>query len=513
MLVPVNLKLRWFAIYAGFGLLLSVVITAILTQAATRQIQQQVGVSLANVAEQVAHQLERGMVERLRDLQTAAQLMPTPDSEASNVRLERLVAALYNSYSDYAWIGITDRSGKVLISSENILEGADVSARPWFQGALQQPYFIGDVHGALLLEKILNPNGDEPLRFVDISLPLKDAEGTIWGVFGSHLNWQWAEGVEQNALRSLESLPGTDILLVSSENQIILGPDTLKGQALQTPVADEVREKGWGLQEWRDGAEYLIGYAQVRSSANYQGPQWQVMVREPIALALQPITELRWQAAWIGLAVALTFAGIGWISAGHIARPFANLSSKLEREVRERTDELRASNEKLRQLATTDSLTGLLNRRALFERAEQLQQQALRHGQPLAVVMLDLDHFKQVNDRYGHAAGDDVLVELANDLRAQLREVDLGARTGGEEFTLVLDGSTAEQAKKVVERLATTFKAHRFTSGDDEFQVTLSAGVVLWEPEQSFDKAVDHADKRLYQAKEKGRDCVVAASD
>ncbi len=513
MLVPVNLKLRWFAIYAGFGLLLSALITAILTQAATRQIQQQVGVSLANVAEQVAHQLERGMVERLRDMQTAAQLMPPPTADTTSVKQERLVAALFSSYGDYAWIGITDRSGRVMISSENVLEGADVSARPWFKGALEQPYFIGDVHGALLLEKILNPDGQEPLRFVDISLPLKDAEGNIWGVFGSHLNWQWAEAVEQNAMRSLESLPGTDILLVSSENQIILGPDALKGQALQTNLANEVRRRGWGIQTWQDGSEFLLGYAQVRRSEDYEGPQWQVLVREPIELALRPVTELRWQAVWIGIAVALTFAGIGWISAGRIARPFANLSGKLEREVRERTEELRASNEKLKQLATTDSLTGLLNRRALFERAEHLHRQAARHGQPLAVVMLDLDHFKQVNDRYGHATGDDVLVALAEDLRAQLRDVDLGARTGGEEFTLVLDGSTAEQAKKVVERIAATLAAHSFSSGDGEFNVTLSAGVVAWEQGQSFDKAVDHADKLLYRAKEKGRNCVVAASD
>jgi len=513
MLVPVNLKLRWFAIYAGFGLLLSALITAILTQAATRQIQQQVGISLANVAEQVTHQLERGMVERLRDLQTAAQLMPMPDSDEATERLESIIDALYTNYSDYAWVGITDRNGKVLFSSDGILEGADVSTRTWFQGALQAPYFVGDVHGALLLEKILNPDGAEPLRFVDISLPLKDAQGNIWGVFGSHLNWQWAEGVEQNAMRRLESLPGTDILLVSSENQIILGPDSLEGTAFQTQVPDNVQEQGWGIQQWHDGAEYLLGYAKVRSREDYDGPQWQVIVREPIELALQPVTELRWQAAWIGIAVALTFAGIGWISAGRIARPFADLNSRLEREVKERTEELRASNEKLRELATTDSLTGLLNRRALFERAEKLQRQAQRHGQQLAVVMIDLDYFKQVNDRHGHAAGDDVLIELANDLHEQLREVDLAARSGGEEFTLVLDGSNVEQAKQVVERLAATFKAHVFKSGDEEFRVTLSAGVVAWQQGQRFDKAVDHADKLLYRAKEKGRDCVVAASD
>lgn len=513
MLVPVNLKLRWFAIYAGFGLLLSLAVTAILTQTATGQMKQQVGQSLANVAEQVANQLRNDMVERLRDMQTAAQLMPSPNGTDATRSLEHFVEAIYRSHNDYAWIGITNRDGNVLVGSNNILEGADVSQRPWFQEALIHSYYIGDVHGALLLEKILNPDGEEPLRFVDIAVPLKDAKGNIWGVFGSHLNWRWAEAVKQDAMQSLEALPGNDLLLINTDRQIILGPDELNGKVLQTTFAAELLDRGWGLQTWGDGGEYLMGYAQVRSSEDYRGPQWQVIVREPIALALQPISELRWQATWIGLAVAFIFAGIGWVSAGRIARPFVNLSGKLEREVRQRTEELRASNEKLKQLATTDSLTGLLNRRALFERAQQLQQRAKRHRQELAIVVIDLDNFKQVNDRFGHAAGDEVLVSLAEDLNEHLREVDLGARTGGEEFTLVLDGCSVVQAKQAIKRISKAFKQRQFRHDAEVFAVTFSAGVVNWSLEQSFDKTVDHADKLLYQAKEKGRDFVVAASD
>jgi diguanylate cyclase (GGDEF)-like protein len=512
MLVPVNLRLRWFAIYAGFGLLLSVLITTMLTQAATQQIQKQVGANLANVAQQVVQQLEQGMSERLRDMQTAARLMEDPNTTPSAAGSEDLIEALYSSHEEYAWIGIADTAGHVIASSGNILEGADVGERPWFQGALQQTYFIGDVHGAVLLEKILNPNGDEPLRFVDISLPLTRSDGTIWGVFASHLDWRWAESVKAQAMQSLNVLPGEDLLVVSSKGQIILGPEQLRGQPLQTKLNSEVTSRGWGIQLWREGTEYLVGYAQVGGD-DYKGPQWQVIVREPIATALAPVQALRWRAAWIGLAVALLFAGIGWVSAGRIARPFVDLSGKLEREVAERTEELRASNEKLKRLARTDSLTGLLNRRALFEQAHQLQQSARRHEQKLAVVMIDLDQFKRVNDRYGHAAGDEVLEAFAEEVRAHLREVDVGARTGGEEFTLVLDGSHANQAKQAVERISQAFKQRQFGGGDETFNVTFSAGIVTWDLEQSFDKTVARADKRLYEAKEKGRDCVVAASD
>jgi len=500
-------------IYAGFGLLLSIIITAILTQAATRQIQQQVGLSLANVAQQVSYQLERGMIERLRDLQTAARLMSPPQNAQEQEQLANLVSEVFESYDAYAWIGATDADGRVLVSANDVLKGADVSARPWFEQALQQPYYIGDVHGALLLEKILNPGGNEPLRFVDVSVPLQTPDGQLWGVLGSHLNWQWAEQVERRAMASLQSLPGTDILLVSSENQILLGPDSLQEQPLATQLNPQVIARGWDVQEWIDGNQYLIGYAKIKSSSEYRGPEWQIIVRQPIELALHPVSELRWQAAWIGLAVALTFALIGWISAGRIARPFADLSGRLEQEVKERTEQLREKNQALKKLATTDSLTGLVNRRALFTQAEKLQAQAKRHGQALAVVMLDLDHFKQVNDSYGHAMGDEVLVALAEELRRQFRDTDICARTGGEEFTLILDGSSAADAAKKVEQLSAAFKGQPFTSDNEQFSVSLSAGVLAWDPQQSLDKALDAADKLLYQAKQKGRDCVVAASD
>ncbi|MGQ4277566.1 sensor domain-containing diguanylate cyclase [Pseudidiomarina sp. E22-M8] len=511
MLVPINLKLRWFWIYAGFGVLLSVIITAILTQAATRQIEQQVGNSLAHVAGQMTHQLEQGMFERLRDLQTAAQLIDAPQTALQEQRLERLVQALYSSYDNYAWLGITSADGEVLISSNNVLEGADVSARSWFQGAMQQPYFIGDVHGALLLERILNPEGDEPLRFVDVAVPLKRPDGSIWGVFGSHLNWEWVRELERLAKRGLLDLPNAEIIIVSSENEVLLGPALDGRDSVQLQLSDAVQQRGYGVQRWPDGEDYVVGFARTGEREAYRGPEWQVWVREPVSEAFALVQELRWQAVWIGLIVALCFAGIGWISAGRIARPFADLSSKLEQEVANRTEELRLTNQKLERLATTDSLTGLLNRRALINQAKQLRKRADRQGQDSAVVMIDLDNFKKVNDSYGHSVGDKVLQKVGKLAQRSVRDVDIAARTGGEEFTLVLDGSNEKNAKVVIERLAKQLRETSFNAEGSTFNVTLSAGVTLWRATESFEKVLNEADKLLYQAKEKGRDCVVAA--
>lgn len=511
MLVPVNLKLRWFAIYAGFGVLLSIIITTILTQAATRQIEHQVGTSLAHVAEQMTHQLEQGMFERLRDMQTAAELIDVPQTPVEEQRLERLIQALYSSYENYAWLGITSADGEVLMSSNNVLEGADVSGRPWFQGAMKQPYFIGDVHGALLLESILNPDGDEPLRFVDVAVPLKRPDGSIWGVFGSHLNWEWVRELERVARRGLLDLPNAEIIIVNSENQILLGPKPRNNDSVRIQLSETVQDRGYGVQPWPDGDDYMVGFSRTRERQNYRGPEWQVWVREPVSEAFQPVRELRWQAAWIGLVVALCFAGIGWVSAGRIARPYADLSEQLENEVAERTEELRQTNEKLQRLATTDPLTGLLNRRALIKQARQLRERADRQGQEIAVVMIDLDHFKRINDSYGHGAGDEVLKKLSALVKRLVRDVDIAARTGGEEFTLVLDGSNEKNAKAATERLAKQLRETTFNADEESFNVTLSAGVAIWPASEAFEKVMDQADELLYQAKEKGRDTVVAA--
>lgn len=166
------------------------------------------------------------------------------------------------------------------------------------------------------------------------------------------------------------------------------------------------------------------------------------------------------------------------------------------------------ADEKMALLATTDFLTGLLNRRAFFERAESARMLALRLRKPVALLMLDIDHFKQLNDRFGHAAGDEALVLFAQTARGELREHDIMGRLGGEEFALALPGTDLAGAVQVAERLRESIKATPVTSGGAQQGMTVSIGVVLVDPNEMLTAALARADHGLYAAKSAGRDRV-----
>lgn len=157
--------------------------------------------------------------------------------------------------------------------------------------------------------------------------------------------------------------------------------------------------------------------------------------------------------------------------------------------------------------AETDALTGLLNRRALMDRARRLQP-------PAAIVVFDIDHFKQVNDVHGHHSGDAVLQTFAAILETAIRGEDMAARLGGEEFAIVLPGTTPLAALSVAERVRQSFTIHSFVSSAGNFTATVSAGVSL-APVTHVDLAIllQQADAALYEAKREGRNRVILYSD
>lgn len=164
--------------------------------------------------------------------------------------------------------------------------------------------------------------------------------------------------------------------------------------------------------------------------------------------------------------------------------------------------------------AVTDPLTGLYNRRYVEPHLIRLAEQSHQSDTKLAIMMLDIDHFKSVNDTYGHAAGDRVLVQMADRLRANLRAIDLLARVGGEEFLVAMPRTTSGQARATANRLRRLVNCRPFDLGDDRqsLRVTVSVGVAVsgyCEPEKThLTRMCDQADAALYSAKSAGRDQV-----
>lgn len=175
---------------------------------------------------------------------------------------------------------------------------------------------------------------------------------------------------------------------------------------------------------------------------------------------------------------------------------------------RYRTSALAARLE-LEAQARTDPLTGIANRRAFMDWARIELSRHDRSGKSLAVLMLDIDHFKAVNDRYGHSAGDLLLVEFAHRIAAGLRAYDQFARMGGEEFVIVLPDCSYDEAIVIAERLRESVVAKPFTANDAQVSMAVSIGVTrLHDEETTIDGALQRADAALYSAKESGRNRV-----
>jgi diguanylate cyclase (GGDEF)-like protein len=177
---------------------------------------------------------------------------------------------------------------------------------------------------------------------------------------------------------------------------------------------------------------------------------------------------------------------------------------------------LMMSNERLRNryatLALTDELTDLPNRRFFLEQGERLSRRAFRDGAPACLLMMDLDHFSTVNERFGHAGGDEALVEFGNLLRRLVRPTDLVSRYGGEEFAAVLVGASLQEAAKAAERIRVALAERAIQVPGQTIKITVSIGVASLQ-NGDLRATIRMADEALYQAKSRGRNQVASAAD
>ncbi|MDO9106368.1 MAG: diguanylate cyclase [Methylovulum sp.] len=187
---------------------------------------------------------------------------------------------------------------------------------------------------------------------------------------------------------------------------------------------------------------------------------------------------------------------------------------RLELRVRTRTRKLEEANRQLEILAATDPLTGAYNRRYFFMRAGVEVKRGIRYAHPVSLVALDIDFFKRINDVYGHAAGDKVLIELVLSVQATMRPSDILARFGGEEFVVLLPETDSGEAVNVAERIRLGIAALRVDAGQGvEISMTVSAGVAtLTDAKDSIENLLKRADQAMYKAKDEGRNCLCTAA-
>jgi diguanylate cyclase len=197
-----------------------------------------------------------------------------------------------------------------------------------------------------------------------------------------------------------------------------------------------------------------------------------------------------------------------------IALPcFAELAARLgalRRQLREQKRSLKGALAQIQWLATRDELTGLANRRYTLDLLAYEERRAARQPVSVCVAMIDLDHFKRVNDTYGHAAGDDVLRTFAEHSKSVFRQTDVMARWGGEEFLLLMPDTSEVEAEIVIERFRNLFSQPGQWAWEPELAATFSVGLTLHQRGEAMEATIGRADEALYQAKALGRNVTVS---
>lgn len=547
---------RLLILFTGLSFTLGLCITLYIGKIASEQMTRASGQALYVSAKSISNTLANSLTEREREMVLLGQSPFFAEADFHNPRVQQQLDQVKKSYRYYAWLGIANTSGTVEVAANQLLQGADVTERPWFINGLHHVY-LGDVHKAVLLaKKIKAINPSEPMRFIDFATPIYDpVTHKVKGVLAAHADWSWASHVLQSSLSQDAMEKGIEVFIVNKNGEILY-PFKSIGQV--KPPAFNQQRSIYFLDYWHEDKEYLTTDVPVLSKTQ-MSLGWHVVIRQPVEIALSDVRSLQHQILLIGLILSLILMLITYKLANKFSAPIEilartahavgqgqenlNFETKttireiqvlsqslesmtetllsqkyqlqeanvnLEQKVQERTQELEIANNELAKLARYDALTGLHNRRAFNNYIEYLFEQLSRTHQIYAVLLMDIDFFKKVNDTFGHEVGDQVLQRVAALLPSAIRSTDFVARFGGEEFVVLLPATALDEAVSVAEKIRQTIAQETII---ENHPITVSIGVsVALQQDAEVNDTIRRADKCLYIAKEQGRNQVVALS-
>lgn len=379
-------------------------------------------------------------------------------------------------------------------------------------------------------------------------------DGKTWRSFTRDDGLIWND-TDSNALN--EDRDGTLWIGTSGGLSHMLRPDTRPAQAPQAPAIAQIRYGRFGLRsgsevpwsaqplsisiaslnfgdvqhihihyrllglepDWVETAEEDVRYARLEPGTY----RFQVQTVSTSDGASSPVTEIRfritprwWQSVWLRLGLIFLALGVTALLWRRRTENLHQRTKQLELAVQRRTEdlerektELLRAREQMRHYAEHDELTGLWNHRIIVERLRSEVDRSCREGQPLSIILADLDHFKTVNDTHGHPAGDLVLRSIGAVFQRSVRSYDWVGRYGGEEFLLILPGASFAHASARADELRKAVQALRILDNNEAIQVTVSLGVASGYP-SDYEALIRAADAALYRAKDKGRNCVIA---
>jgi len=539
----------------SFGVLflaVSIGLTVYLDRLASATLAKASSDALYSTGTSAAALIARTLTEREREISLLSRSHLLTLGDLNGLQVQQALDDIRQSYPFYAWIGLAAPDGTILQATGGLLLNQNVAQRPWFIGGLNGG-FVGDVHEAVLLAKLLEQqNSSEPLRFIDFAAPVFGPDNHVRGVVATHVNWNWVQDVLSAVLTTNAADNGVELLILGSAGHW-LHPYDYIGQLpvpSSLPAAGQVK-----LMLWDDNDGYLTARVQVPGRIGDE-LGWQLIVRQPATLALAPIVKLNRQLLWYGAITLMLAMLLAYRLASHFSRPVEQLASlaqsvaqgsenavfnvgspltevrhlssalssmmvnmaakrqallqaniTLEQQVATRTADLERANARLQELSRKDALTGIFNRRAADERLRAEFATSKRSSHRYAVMLMDIDHFKQINDQFGHETGDQVIQQVAKLLQKSIRESDFVARFGGEEFIVILPATDQSGAISIANKLCHQIAQQHFNTVG---QVTISIGVASSVTDDAdADAAVRKADIAMYAAKRAGRNRVM----
>jgi diguanylate cyclase (GGDEF)-like protein len=546
-----------------FGIIVSVLVVSlafVYAEALASQSRNDVAQSLHAIARSIERVLSDDLHERSREAKLLSQSRSLWRSDLGSIETTRALEQIQGFRRHTEWIGATDAAGTLRAATENLRMGHDSQQENWFKQG-QKDAFVGNPHSDLLLNDIrASRRSAEPIQVIDFAAPLSMGEDNVQGVLIIQANWNLAQEIVNNMLPANAKEKNIQALIFDRAGKPILAPPGLMAQLLtqqQLAPASELAAMRIstgapaGQVRWNDGKDYLTALALQEPRTTAVDLGWQIVVRQPVDQAWRASRDLIIRAIGWGLLLALVASLAAYAVAAHLGRDLRAMAKTMqaveaktlrevphfsgsheamvlskslsgmtnsllranddmEAQVQLRTQELQSALAALDKLAHSDPLTGLLNRRGLQAQFKSAQALAKRNQWPLSALMVDADHFKKINDTFGHDVGDDVLKFLAQTLTARLRDSDAVARMGGEEFVVLLPKTDSAGAVTIAQALVDQIAAHQ----DPVFgRITVSIGVAACQHGNTpLDDLLKQADEALYMAKQTGRNRVVAAN-
>lgn len=561
-LAALSLRTQIALVFTGLLVTTAVLLSLLLGDRTRKRIEADASLTLFVMTDNLARIIANDLHQISTEVLVIADAAPLWADGLTSERGRLTLGRLHAMRPDFAWVGVADTRGIVRSASENLRQMQDVNGEDWFRQG-RQALYVGNVREIPALNQRLPARaGEEAPRYLDFSAPIRKGKQVL-GVLGVHARWDWLRQVIDVLQPPQSARFQLQFFVFDRQGELIYAPNGLlprlraAGQTL--PFAASTTDENYGprgrdptqparVVTWQDGQAYLTTVARLQALNAASDLGWHVVARLPESIAYADADAALREALGLGLGIALLGGLMTWFASGRIsadlrcmtdavqavrAQQTGNtipvlrssaevrvLSSSLhtmlekllhmredmEATIRQRTSELEAANYALAQQARSDALTGLLNRRGFEDQARQVVATTRRSRQPLSLLMVDVDHFKRINDSLGHDVGDLVLKQLADSLRQRLRGSDVLARLGGEEFVALLPDTELQGARAIAEALVRGIAQE---SHEPYGRITVSAGVAtMLGTEPDLGDLLRRADAALYEAKGQGRNRV-----